>query len=76
MSIRQAAGVLSMLKAVPDNELKTRSLAEAAVSCGRCNGSVQLLNPDTVAAILSEVYGDERIGAQAAQLLVAAGVTP
>jgi anionic cell wall polymer biosynthesis LytR-Cps2A-Psr (LCP) family protein len=76
MSVRQSAGVLSMLKRVPDNDLKTRSLAEASVSCARCTASVQLLDPDKVAAIIGEVYGDQEAGALAAQLLVAAGVTP
>ena len=65
-----------MLKRVPDNELKTRSLADAAVSCATCTASIQLLDPDKVAAIITEVYGDAEIGALAAQLLVAAGVTP
>ncbi|MBI5287903.1 MAG: LCP family protein, partial [Chloroflexi bacterium] len=34
MSSRQTAGVLSLLKRVSDDNLKTKSLAEAAVSCG------------------------------------------
>lgn len=76
MSLRQAAGVLSMLKRVPDNELQTRSLADAAVSCATCQASIQLLDPSKVAAIIAEVYGDEEAGQLAAQLLVAAGVTP
>jgi hypothetical protein len=76
MSARQSAGVLSMLKRVPDNELQTRSLADAAVSCSTCTASIQLLDPDQVATIIGEVYGDAEIGALAAQLLVAAGVTP
>ena len=76
MSPRQAAGVLSMLKAVPDNELQTRSLADAAVSCSTCTASIQLLEPSRVAEIISEVYGDDALGARAAELLVAAGVTP
>lgn len=76
MSMRQAAGVLSMLKAVPDNKLKTKSLADAAVSCSSCSASIQLLDPVRTEAIISEAFGDSDAGRHANELLVAAGVTP
>ncbi len=76
MSMRQSAGVLAMLKRVPDNELKTKSLGDAAVSCGSCTGSIQLLDPDKAAQIIAEAFGDEAAGQRAAELLLAAGVTP
>jgi LCP family protein required for cell wall assembly len=76
MSMRQAAGVLSMLKAVPDSKLKTKSLADAAVSCSNCSASIQLLDPVKAEAIISEAFGDSDAGRHANELLVAAGVTP
>jgi len=76
MSAREAAGVLALLKRVPDNELKTRSLADAAVSCASCAASIQLLEPGKTAEIIADVYRNEEVGQLAAQLLVAAGVTP
>jgi LCP family protein required for cell wall assembly len=76
MSMRQSAGVLSMLKRVPDDDLKTKSLADAAVSCSSCQASIQLLDPDKVAAIIREAFGDDAVAERAAELLVAAGVTP
>ena len=76
MSLRQSAGVLSLLKRVPDDQLKTRSLGDAAVSCQSCSASIQLLDPAKVQEIISEAFGDRDAGAHAAELLVAAGVTP
>jgi anionic cell wall polymer biosynthesis LytR-Cps2A-Psr (LCP) family protein len=76
MSMRQSAGVLSMLKRVPDDKLKTRSLAGAAVSCSTCQASIQLLDPEKVREIIAEAFGDDDAGALAAQALAAAGVTP
>jgi LCP family protein required for cell wall assembly len=76
MGMRQSAGVLSMLKRVPDSELKTKSLGDAAVSCETCTASIQLLDPAKVEAIIGEAFGDKTAGARAAELLVAAGVTP
>jgi LCP family protein required for cell wall assembly len=76
MSMRQSAGVLSMLKRVPDDELKTRSLGDAAVSCANCVASIQLLNPQKVAEIIADAFGDAEAGQRAAELLSAAGVTP
>jgi len=76
MSSRQTAGVLSLLKRVSDDDLKTKSLAEAAVSCGYCTASIQLLDPAKAQAIIAEAFGDEAAGVRAAELLVAAGVTP
>jgi hypothetical protein len=65
-----------MLKRVPDDQLKTRSLGDAAVSCGSCTGSIQLLNADKVAEIIADAFGDAGAGERAAELLLAAGVTP
>jgi LCP family protein required for cell wall assembly len=76
MSMRQSAGVLSMLKRVPDDKLKTKSLADAAVSCSSCEASIQLLDPVKVQEIITEAFGDSEAGALAAEMLVAAGVTP
>lgn len=76
MSARQSAGVLSMLKKVPDNKLKTKSLADAAVSCVSCTASIQLLDPVKVQEIITEAFGDAEAGALAAELLATAGVTP
>ena len=76
MSARQTAGVLSLLKRVSDDDLRTKSLADAAVSCGYCTASIQLLDPVKAQAIIAEAFGDETAGIRAAELLVAAGVTP
>ncbi len=76
MSMRQSAGVLSMLKRVNDGDLKTKSLGDAAVSCGTCTASIQLLDPAKVRQIIAEAFGDPAAGQRASELLVAAGVTP
>jgi LCP family protein required for cell wall assembly len=76
MSMRQAAGVFSMLKRVPDGSLKTKSLGDAAVSCNQCTAALQLLDPVKVQQIIDEAFGDHTSGERAAGLLVAAGVTP
>ena len=76
MSKRQAAGVFSMLKRVPDGKLKTRSLADAEVPCGTCSASVLRLDAAKTQAIIADAFGDEEEAARAAELLVAAGVTP
>jgi LCP family protein required for cell wall assembly len=76
MSMRQSAGVLSMLKRVPDGDVKTKSLGDAAVPCGECTASIQLLDPAKVEAIVADAFGDRAAGARAAELLAAAGVTP
>ena len=76
MSMRQSAGVLSMMKRVADSDLKTKSLGDAAVSCVECTASIQLLDPVKVQAIITEAFGDPDAGARAAALLIAAGVTP
>ena len=76
MSKRQAAGVFSMLKSVSDDKLKTKSLADAEVSCDSCSAAVLYLDPEKTQQIIAEAFGDQAAGARAAQLLVAAGVTP
>lgn len=76
MSMRQAAGVLALLKGVPDSDLKTKSLGDAAVSCARCSASIQLLDPVKTEEIIREAFGDSAVAALAAERLVAAGVTP
>jgi LCP family protein required for cell wall assembly len=74
MSMRQSAGVLSLLKR--DADLKTRSLGDAAVSCASCSASIQLLDPFKVQEIIADAFGDSAAGATAAERLAAAGVTP
>lgn len=76
MGARQSAGVLSLLKRVNDDDLKTKSLADAAVPCGYCTASIQLLDPVKAQEIIADAFGDADAGARAAELLVAAGVTP
>lgn len=76
MSMRQSVGVLSMMKRVPDSDLKTKSLGDAAVSCIECTASIQLLDPVKTESIIDEAFGESVAGARAAELLVAAGVTP
>jgi LCP family protein required for cell wall assembly len=76
LSMRQSAGVLALLKRVPDTRLKTKSLGDAAVSCSSCAASVQLLDPVKVQEVIAEAFGDEETAERAAALLVAAGVTP
>jgi hypothetical protein len=76
MSLRQSAGVMTMLKGVSDANLKTKSLGDAAVSCPDCTASIQLLDPAKVQEIIAEAFGDKNAGVRAAELLVAAGVTP
>jgi len=76
MSLRQSAGVLSLLKGVSDSNLKTKSLGDAAVSCTSCSAAILLLDPAKVDQIVAEAFGDQAAGARAAELLVAAGVTP
>ncbi len=76
MGARQSAGVLSMLKQVNDDDLKTKSLADAAVPCDYCAASIQLLDPVKAQEIIADAFGDPDVGVRAAELLVAAGVTP
>jgi LCP family protein required for cell wall assembly len=76
MGIRQSAGVLSMLKRISDDDLKTKSLGDASVSCASCTASIQLLDPVRVQQIIEEAFGDRAAGVRAAELLVSAGVTP
>jgi hypothetical protein len=61
---------------VSDDDLKTKSLGEAAVSCQSCTASIQLLDPVKTQEIIAEAFGDSEAGSLAAELLVAAGVTP
>ena len=76
LSMRQAAGVMSMLKRVEDDDLAKKSLADAAVSCSSCTASIQLLDPERTRIIITEAFGDEALAQRAADLLVQAGVTP
>jgi anionic cell wall polymer biosynthesis LytR-Cps2A-Psr (LCP) family protein len=76
LSLRQSAGVMSLLKRVSDDDLKTKSLGDASVSCTGCTASIQLLDPVKVEQIIAEAFGDADSGRRAAELLVAAGVTP
>jgi len=74
LSLRQSAGVLAMLKRVPDSNLKTKSLGDASTPCTQCSASIQLLVPSKVEEIVDDAFGDPQAGARAAQLLQAAGV--
>ena len=74
MSLRQSAGVLAMLKRVPDSQLKTKSLGDAETPCATCSGSLQLLVPSKVEQIIDDAFGNTQEGARAAQLLQANGV--
>ena len=76
MSLRQSAGVLSMLKSVSSNNLKTYSLGDATVPCNSCTGALLLLEPAKVQTIIAQAFDDPAAGAEASKLLVAAGVTP
>lgn len=76
MSARQSAGVLALLKRVPDSKLRTKSLADAAVPCNTCKASIQLLDPALTAQIINEAFGGDTAGQVAADRLAAAGVTP
>jgi hypothetical protein len=51
-------------------------LGDAAVSCSYCPGAMLLLDPEETARIIGEAFNDDEAGATAAQLLLAAGVTP
>jgi LCP family protein required for cell wall assembly len=76
LSRRQTAGLFVLLKRIGTDRLVTRSLGDAAVSCTRCPGALVQLEPEEAARVISEAFGDEAAGRQAAELLVAAGVTP
>ena len=77
LSLRQSAGVFVLLKRIGTDRIVTFSLGEATVSCGsRCQGALLLLRPEEAARIISEAFDDDAAGQTAAQLLVAAGVTP
>lgn len=76
LSLRQSAGLFVLLKRIGTERIVTFSLGEAVVPCNRCVGALQLLRPEETARILAEAFDDEAAGLTAAQLLVAAGVTP
>jgi LCP family protein required for cell wall assembly len=76
MSARQTAGLFVYLKRIGTGRIVTRSLGDAAVSCSYCTASILLLEPNETSRIISEAFGDDAIGEEAAQLLVSAGVTP
>ncbi|MCH6588950.1 MAG: cyclic nucleotide-binding domain-containing protein [Proteobacteria bacterium] len=54
----------------------TRSLGDAAVSCVSCQASILQLLPSETARVIAEAFDDAEAGRTAADLLVAAGVTP
>ncbi len=74
MSMRQSAGVLAMLKRVPRDDLKTKSLGDASTPCNSCNAAIQLLVPSKVQQIIDDAFGDQTAGQRAAGLLQQAGV--
>jgi LCP family protein required for cell wall assembly len=76
LSMRQSAGLFVMLKKIGTERMVTRSLGDAAVSCNYCTASILLLDPEKTAQLISEAFDSSSAGENAAQLLVAAGVTP
>jgi LCP family protein required for cell wall assembly len=76
LSDRQSAGLFVLLKRIGSDRLVTRSLGDAAVSCSYCEAALVQLLPAETAAIIADAFGDDAAGQQAADLLVAAGVTP
>ncbi len=76
LSLRQSAGLFVLLKRIGTGRIVTRSLGDAAVSCSRCAAALLQLLPEETARIISEAFDDDAAGRTAAQLLVAAGVTP
>jgi anionic cell wall polymer biosynthesis LytR-Cps2A-Psr (LCP) family protein len=76
LSLRQSAGLFALLKRIGTDRMVTRSLGDASVSCTWCPGALLLLEPDQTARLISEAFDDSAEGQNAAQLLVAAGVTP
>lgn len=73
---RQSAGLFMLLKRIGTDRIVTRSLGDATVSCTWCTAAILLLEPDETARIISEAFDNDGLGQEAAQLLVAAGVTP
>ena len=76
LGMRQSAGLFVLLKRIGTDRLVTRSLGDAAVSCGFCTASLVQLLPDEASRIIGEAFDDEAAGQAAAELLVSAGVTP
>lgn len=76
LSLRQSAGLFVLLKRIGTDRMVTRSLGDASVPCSYCDGALLLLQPDQTAQLINEAFGDTTEGQSAAQLLVAAGVTP
>jgi LCP family protein required for cell wall assembly len=76
LSLRQSAGLFALLKRIGTDRMVTRSLGDASVPCTWCPGALLLLEPDQTARLISEAFDDSAGGQHAAQLLVAAGVTP
>ena len=76
LGMRQSAGLFAILKRIGTGRIVTRSLGDAAVSCTFCQASLLQLLPNEVARIITEAFDDEELGQSAANLLVAAGVTP
>jgi len=76
LGLRQSAGLFVLMKRIGTERIVTRSLGDAAVPCTWCGAALLLLRPDATAQLISEAFDDDEAGATAADLLVAAGVTP
>lgn len=76
LSTWQSIGLLALLKRIGSERLVLRSLGDAAVSCATCEASVLLLDPNETARLISEAFGNDGAGEEAAQRLIAAGVAP
>jgi LCP family protein required for cell wall assembly len=75
LGMRESAGLFVFLKRIGSERLVTYSLADAAVPCGYCTASIQLLQAEEAARIIAEAFDDPAAGMRAAQLLQQAGVT-
>jgi len=76
LGLRQSAGLFVLLKQIGTERIVTRSLGDAAVPCNWCTAALVLLEPEATARLISEAFDDDDAGTTAAELLVAAGVTP
>ncbi len=76
LGLRQSAGVFVLLNRIGTGRIVTHSLGDATVSCRRCEAALLLLQPEETARIIGDAFADDAAGRRAADLLLAAGVTP
>ncbi len=75
LSLRQSAGLATLIRRLPDDGLVMRSLGDATVPCASCSASLLLLESAKSGQLVSEAFDDPNAGQLAAQQLRAAGVT-